>query len=423
MADKPRKPSWSTPLLIGSFALVFLVMFNPALRDATGEAVGVVLTPLIGFNGQYPIITIFLASVILVIGTTTIRHFLVDWTGMARTQEAMRSFQKEFSEARKSNNTYKVKKLTEAQPKVFELQAALQKDQLRPMAFTMLLVIPLFAWLGHYLVQPVDFEVTDAPLDEYIVFGKNQERVLTAFVASADHVGETVFTGTKDLYGYAVAPPGSTATADSKPVYVASHTTGAEFLVHTTNAPVVPETARVADLEAGSYSLLLDPPTDGAKMTLTGNYAPYDVDTAVAFVMQDGEAVRAVAVDTKGVTLTLDAPGALYVIIPEGLGGDATGEATLRVIGETTEEITLAAGNVVSLDPATHAAPIYPHSAKLPWQDPWSLQDFWWFLPNWILLYSLFGIPFGQIAQRALKLWEYRHVDLDDDGKQAGDSA
>jgi hypothetical protein len=31
------------------------------------------------------------------------------------------------------------------------------------------------------------------------------------------------------------------------------------------------------------------------------------------------------------------------------------------------------------------------------------------FIPRWIVLYSLFGIPLGQIAQRALKLWEYRH--------------
>jgi hypothetical protein len=70
---------------------------------------------------------------------------------------------------------------------------------------------------------------------------------------------------------------------------------------------------------------------------------------------------------------------------------------------------------------------------RVPWDYGWDLNintdppDHPWyllgFLPRWIVLYSLFGIPFGQIAQRALKLWEYRHHDLDGDGKTPAESA
>ncbi|MFA5860616.1 MAG: EMC3/TMCO1 family protein [Candidatus Thermoplasmatota archaeon] len=230
---RPKKKSpMSTFLLFASFAVVMIIMFNEPLRVALGTIVGYAFDPTIGFGHAYPILTILLASVILVVATTAIRHFLVDWVNMARVQEAMRSFQKEFAAARKENNTYKMKKLTDAQPQVMSLQADMSTEQMKPMAFTMLLVIPIFAWLY-------------------------------AFVAAAAVLGNHV--------------------------------------------------ARV--------------PWDAA-WDLTINTAPPD--------------------------------------------------------------------------------------------NHWYLLGF---LPRWIVLYSLFGIPFGQIAQRALKLWEYRHHDLDADGKTPAQGA
>lgn len=221
-----------------TFGAVMLILFNPRLSAMLGGIVGYGFEPLIGFDGGSPLLTIFLASVILVIATTAIRHFLIDWAKMARVQEGMRAFQKEFSEARKSNNTYKLKKLTEAQPEVMQMQAELSGDQMKPMAFTMLLVIPIFAWLGTFMLG----------------------------IAS----------------------------------------------VHT--------------------GLAVDDPALKEACTVTIR-VPWD--------------------------------------------------ATWELLGPT------------------------------------ACGGGWWFLPHWIILYSLFGIPFGQIAQRALKLWEYRNVDLDRDGRPA----
>jgi uncharacterized membrane protein (DUF106 family) len=223
-----KKKGMSTFWLFASFGVVILIMFNETLRNALGIAVGFVLQPTIGFRYSQPILTILLASVILVVATTAIRHYLVDWVNMARVQQAMRDFQKEFSAARKENNTYKLKKLTDAQPEIMAMQAQMSTEQMKPMAFTMLLVIPIFAWLY-------------------------------TFISGADAVGNTF--------------------------------------------------VRV----------------------------PWD---------------------------------------------------THYVLSQTRDN----------------------------W---WQLK---WF-PRWILLYSLFGIPFGQIAQRALKMWEYRHHDLDGDGKTPAETA
>jgi uncharacterized membrane protein (DUF106 family) len=151
---RKKKSPWSTALLFVSFGLVILILFNEPLRQSTGNAAGFVLGPLIGFGYVYPLLTIFLASLVLVIATTAIRHFMVDWVQMARVQEAMRSFQKEFMQARKDNNTYKIKKLTDAQPEVMQLQAEMSTEQMKPMALTMLLVVPIFAWLAHLFFMP-----------------------------------------------------------------------------------------------------------------------------------------------------------------------------------------------------------------------------------------------------------------------------
>lgn len=148
-----KKGFFGTPFILLTFVLVFFILFDipKGINRGTAIVAGFVLSPLIGFGGSYPLLTIFLASVVLVVATTAIRHFLTDWTKLARMQEAMRAFSSEMREARKSNNTYKLKKLGESQQDLLALQADAQMEQMKPMALTMLLVIPIFAWLGVFL--------------------------------------------------------------------------------------------------------------------------------------------------------------------------------------------------------------------------------------------------------------------------------
>lgn len=142
----PFKP-W-TILLFGA---VFLVMFNEGLRTRMGEYVGFVLFPAIGFGGGYPALTIFCASVITGVATGVIRHTMVDWLDMAEVQETMKAFQSELKEARKNENKYKVKRLTELQPELMQMQAGMSGQQFKPMGYTMVIVIPMFGWLWEFV--------------------------------------------------------------------------------------------------------------------------------------------------------------------------------------------------------------------------------------------------------------------------------
>ena len=98
-------------------------------------------------------LTIMIAGTIMVAATTVMRHFTTDWLDTARNQAMMRHFQKEFGQARKDNNTYRMKKLQDVQPMVLERQQEMSKKQLKTMPITMIVVIPLFAWLFGFVAN------------------------------------------------------------------------------------------------------------------------------------------------------------------------------------------------------------------------------------------------------------------------------
>ncbi len=148
----PRKSNMLNILL---FAGIFIVLFNEGLRNAVGNAVGFVLNPVFRGIGIYnfPVLTIMILGAVMVILTTVIRHFTTDWLETARTQAMMRHFQKEFGQARKDNNTYKLKKLQDIQPRIMQAQQEASLKQMKTMPITMIVVIPLFTWLFTYVGQ------------------------------------------------------------------------------------------------------------------------------------------------------------------------------------------------------------------------------------------------------------------------------
>lgn len=162
MADEapPKKKGSFTTIFI--FAIAFIIIFDPKMRALLGGAVGYVFDPIIGFNGGFPVLTIMIAGTLMVLATTAIRHFTTDWLEQAKFQAHMRAFQKEFGAARKENNTYRLKILTERQPEMMAKQQKVSMAQMKTMPFTMLVVIPLFAWMAQFLTT-VEFTFFTAP--------------------------------------------------------------------------------------------------------------------------------------------------------------------------------------------------------------------------------------------------------------------
>lgn len=140
-------------LTIFMMIMVLFIMLNPELRIGLGEALGTILNPAVGFDGKYPVITLLLAGLLMTVITTLLRHKFTKWIDMAKSQHKMKHFQKEFKEARLSGNQLKINRLTDIQKGLMKEQMQTSNTQMRLMPITMIVVIPIFAWIGWSFIE------------------------------------------------------------------------------------------------------------------------------------------------------------------------------------------------------------------------------------------------------------------------------
>ncbi|MGC8912949.1 MAG: DUF106 domain-containing protein [Thermoplasmata archaeon] len=155
MAEQKPLFNFSQFFLIFMVMLTIMIFIDNEMRNGFGMLVGFVLYPVIGFGGRYPVLSLLLVGILLTLFTTLIRERYMDWVKMARFQKYMEAYNKAFRDAFKSNNTSKMKKLQEIQPKIMEMNYENMKGQLKMMAFTMFFILVTFAWVSFFVYEEV----------------------------------------------------------------------------------------------------------------------------------------------------------------------------------------------------------------------------------------------------------------------------
>jgi uncharacterized membrane protein (DUF106 family) len=157
LPPRPVRPPVDTKKQLSTFFTIFVfvaamfVLLDNNIRLALGQLVGVVFEPLVGFNGAMPVVTLFLTGILMTSLTIIFRHFFTDYVKQAESQKIVSSFNKELRAARVENNKYKIKKLTEEQPKIMKKSMDMSTIQMKLMPVTMIIVIPIFAWLDVFM--------------------------------------------------------------------------------------------------------------------------------------------------------------------------------------------------------------------------------------------------------------------------------
>ncbi len=159
-APVPASPGAQPPgAALSRFVTIFIVMLavvillDAQLRDALGRIIGYGLMPLIGFNYAYPVITLFLAGMLMSALTIIVRHFFTNYVEQAESQRIVSAFNKELRTARLENNTFKMKKLMEQQSKIMQRSMKSSTTQLKLMPVTMVIVVPIFAWIAVFMAN------------------------------------------------------------------------------------------------------------------------------------------------------------------------------------------------------------------------------------------------------------------------------
>lgn len=140
-------------LLASGFSLMFGIMIlGQEFRQAVGEAVSVIMNPVLALVGQDNFYLILLvAAAITATYSSLIQKYTIDWDLTRSTQERMKSFQIEFREAQLSQNTDMLKKLEEQRKDMMEDQMKMSKQQFKPMAYISIISVPLLMWVHYYI--------------------------------------------------------------------------------------------------------------------------------------------------------------------------------------------------------------------------------------------------------------------------------
>ncbi|HEY3420434.1 MAG TPA: EMC3/TMCO1 family protein [Methanomassiliicoccales archaeon] len=145
------KGGMSRMVTIFIFVLAIFILFDNSLRSALGTAVGYGLDPLVSFNHAYPVLTFVITGLLMAALTIVVRHFFTDYVEQARSQKIVSAFNKELRDARKENNSFKMKKLLAEQPKIMQKSMAQTTTQFKLLPVSMIIVIPIFAWLSVFV--------------------------------------------------------------------------------------------------------------------------------------------------------------------------------------------------------------------------------------------------------------------------------
>lgn len=136
--------------LLLAFGMI-IISGMQGVRDTIGIALNGIFGPLIDtFQIPFYILIIILSS-ITALYSSIIQKYTIDYEKMKRVQDQMKVFQKEYREAVLSKDEKRIKKLDTKKERMMKDQLDMSQQQFKPMAYILLLTVPLFFFLLYRL--------------------------------------------------------------------------------------------------------------------------------------------------------------------------------------------------------------------------------------------------------------------------------
>ncbi len=147
---------WEKYGLYIALGFMMLMMFSYSiqwLRVGVGQSIDLVFAPLVeGFRIPFFILIVIL-SAITGLYSSIIQKYTIDYERMATVQERMKEFQTEYREAQLSQDEKRIKKMEAKKDRVMREQLEMSQQQFKPMAYILVLTVPIFFWLLFRLGQ------------------------------------------------------------------------------------------------------------------------------------------------------------------------------------------------------------------------------------------------------------------------------
>ena len=150
------KKFWDEYSIWLTFGFMFLMMWAYTvewLRTGVGQAIDTVFAPLLTVFGIPFFILIVILSALTGLYSSIVQKYTIDYDKMTESQERMKEFQTEYREAQLSQDEKKIKKLEAKKDRVMKEQLEMSQQQFKPMAYILVLSVPIFFWLLFRLAQ------------------------------------------------------------------------------------------------------------------------------------------------------------------------------------------------------------------------------------------------------------------------------
>jgi uncharacterized membrane protein (DUF106 family) len=136
------------------FMLLMMVSYSISwLRLGVGKGIDSVFAPLVeSFNIPFFILIVILSAA-TGLYSSIIQKYTIDYERMTDVQDRMKDFQKEYREAMLSQDEKRIKKLDVKKDRMMREQLELSQQQFKPMAYILVLTVPIFFWLLYRLSQ------------------------------------------------------------------------------------------------------------------------------------------------------------------------------------------------------------------------------------------------------------------------------
>ena len=147
---------WDKYGMLIAMGFMMLMMFAYTiewLKVGVGQAIDSVFAPFVNGFGIPFYILIVILSAFTGLYSSIIQKYTIDYDKMTESQERMKEFQTEYREAQLSQDEKKIKKLEAKKDRVMKDQLELSQQQFKPMAYILVLTVPIFFWLLFRLAQ------------------------------------------------------------------------------------------------------------------------------------------------------------------------------------------------------------------------------------------------------------------------------
>lgn len=154
-----------------ALAVVFGMMLLygwPEARALISGIVDIVIGPFAALGLPFFALVLILAT-LTGLYSSLIQKYTIDYEKMRENQEKFKGFSAKFREAQLSGDEKAVKKMQARQQAMMAEQMEMSQQQFKPMAYILVLTVPIFFWLIEHIPQNLDLTMAHADLTNAII--------------------------------------------------------------------------------------------------------------------------------------------------------------------------------------------------------------------------------------------------------------